>query len=51
MLGGLEMRRARTVEPVPPGAALHQLNSVVPTGRILGSTSSSDCGDRGIVRF
>lgn len=34
--GGLERRRLRTVEPVPIGTALHQLNSVPPTGRVAG---------------
>lgn len=43
MSGGLERRRARTVVPVPMGTALHQLYSVPPTGRALGSSS----GDRG----
>ena len=35
--GGFERRRPRTVVPVPPGAARHQLYSVPPTGRDLDS--------------
>ena len=34
--GGFERRRARTVMPVPPGTAFHQLCSVPPTGRRVG---------------
>lgn len=37
MSGGFERRRARTVVPVPPGTDLHQLYSVPPTDRTLGS--------------
>lgn len=51
--GGFERRRDRTVMPVPPGMALHQLYSVTPRVRPLGSPgcalrSSSDmmCADR-----
>ena len=36
--GALETRRARTPMPVPPGTARHQLYSVPPTHRPLGST-------------
>lgn len=35
--GGLERRRDKTVMPVPPGTALHQLYSVPPAGLTLGS--------------
>ena len=35
--GGFARRRAKTVVPVPPGTALHQLYSVPPTGRDMGS--------------
>lgn len=47
MLGCFESRRARTVMPVPVGTALHQLYSVPPTGRAMGSGASvfrSLCG-------
>ncbi len=37
MFGGFERRRPRTVMPVPMGTALHQLYSVPPTVRTLGS--------------
>lgn len=42
--GGLERSRAKTVMPVPPGTALHQLYSVPPTVRALGSTASGFWG-------
>lgn len=42
--GGLERRRARTVMPVPLGTALHQLSSVPPTGRVLGSGIAGGLG-------
>lgn len=36
--------------PVPTGAALHQLSSVRPAGRVLGSASlSTDADERDIV--
>lgn len=35
MSGGVVKWRAKTVMPVPPGTALHQLYSVPPTGRDL----------------
>lgn len=35
--GNLEVRMAKTAMPVPPGMARHQLCSVPPTGRPLGS--------------
>lgn len=38
--GGLERMRVRTVMPVPVGTALHQLYSVPPAGRALGSSGS-----------
>lgn len=34
---GFDRRSAKTVMPVPPGTALHQLYSVPPTGRAFGS--------------
>lgn len=40
-LGGLEKSRAKTVTPVPPGTALHQLYSVPPTGRDTASEGES----------
>lgn len=36
MAGDLDKRTPRTVIPVPPGTAMHQLYSVPPTGRVLG---------------
>lgn len=44
MFGGLVRRRARTVMPVPTGTALHQLYSVPPTGRALGSGTDAGLG-------
>lgn len=35
--GGFERSKPRTVVPVPPGTARHQLCSVPPTGRDLDS--------------
>jgi len=35
--GCFDKRRAKTVMPVPRGTDLHQLYSVAPTGRALGS--------------
>ena len=46
MFGGLQKRKPKTVTPVPPGTALHQLNSVLPTGRVLDSGT-----DSGMVSF
>lgn len=34
MFGDFDKRRAKTVIPVPPGTALHQLYSVAPAGRV-----------------
>lgn len=44
--GDLEKRRARTVMPVPPGTARHQLSSVAPTARDWGS---ADCEESDIA--
>jgi hypothetical protein len=38
--GSLDVRMAKTAMPVPPGTARHQLCSVPPTARPLGSTVS-----------
>ena len=43
MFGGLEKRKPNTVIPVPPGTALHQLNSVPPTGRVVDSVIGLGC--------
>lgn len=37
MSGGFDKSRAKTVIPVPPGTALHQLCSVLPAGRLFNS--------------
>lgn len=43
MSGGVVKWRAKTVMPVPPGTALHQLYSVPPTGRDLCCCSDMFC--------
>lgn len=48
-MGGLEKSRAKTVTPVPPGTALHQLYSVPPTGR--DTASEEESADMYVVRW